>query len=172
QLGVLAAGFDALGVDDRLATRDRGTPLGALGGFLALRTPHADRLRQALRDRGVAVDSRGEVLRLGPAPYLSDAQLEAGIAALGEALSDPALPVAPGSAGRAAGGPARRGRPPGRGGGERTGSGHNGGVTDAAPPPSPVFLYDGDCSFCTTCANFIERRIPTSARVVPWQFTD
>jgi len=95
QLGVLAAGFDALGVDDRLATRDRGTPLGALGGFLALRTPHADRLRQALRDRGVAVDSRGEVLRLGPAPYLSDAQLEAGIAALGEALSDPALPVAP-----------------------------------------------------------------------------
>ena len=45
-------------------------------------------------------------------------------------------------------------------------------MTDAAPPPSPVFLYDGDCSFCTTCANFLERRIPTSARVVPWQFTD
>jgi predicted DCC family thiol-disulfide oxidoreductase YuxK len=36
----------------------------------------------------------------------------------------------------------------------------------------PVFLYDGDCSFCTSCANFIERRIPTSARVVPWQFSD
>ena len=25
-------------------------------------------------------DSRGEVLRLGPAPYLSDAQIEAGVA--------------------------------------------------------------------------------------------
>jgi predicted DCC family thiol-disulfide oxidoreductase YuxK len=37
---------------------------------------------------------------------------------------------------------------------------------------SPTFVYDGDCSFCTTCAEFIERRIPTHARVVPWQFAD
>jgi predicted DCC family thiol-disulfide oxidoreductase YuxK len=36
----------------------------------------------------------------------------------------------------------------------------------------PVFLYDGDCAFCTTCAHVIERRIPTSARVTPWQFED
>ena len=36
----------------------------------------------------------------------------------------------------------------------------------------PTFVYDGDCSFCTSCARFIERRIPTRARVVPWQFTD
>ncbi len=36
----------------------------------------------------------------------------------------------------------------------------------------PVFVYDGDCSFCTTCAQFIERRIPTGARVVAWQLTD
>ncbi|MBO4207394.1 thiol-disulfide oxidoreductase DCC family protein [Micromonospora echinofusca] len=35
-----------------------------------------------------------------------------------------------------------------------------------------TFVYDGDCAFCTTCANFIERRIPTRARVVPWQFAD
>jgi predicted DCC family thiol-disulfide oxidoreductase YuxK len=37
---------------------------------------------------------------------------------------------------------------------------------------TPTFVYDGDCSFCTTCAEFIERRIPTHARVVPWQFAD
>jgi predicted DCC family thiol-disulfide oxidoreductase YuxK len=37
---------------------------------------------------------------------------------------------------------------------------------------TPAFVYDGDCSFCTTCAEFIERRIPTHARVVPWQFAD
>jgi len=37
---------------------------------------------------------------------------------------------------------------------------------------SPVFLFDGDCAFCTTCANFVERRIPTGATVTPWQFAD
>jgi predicted DCC family thiol-disulfide oxidoreductase YuxK len=36
----------------------------------------------------------------------------------------------------------------------------------------PVFLYDGDCAFCTSCARFIERRIPTAAEVTPWQFAD
>ena len=34
----------------------------------------------------------------------------------------------------------------------------------------PVFVFDGDCSFCTTCAGFIERRIPTRATVIAWQF--
>jgi predicted DCC family thiol-disulfide oxidoreductase YuxK len=36
----------------------------------------------------------------------------------------------------------------------------------------PTFVYDGDCSFCTSCAQFIERRIPSHATVVPWQFAD
>jgi predicted DCC family thiol-disulfide oxidoreductase YuxK len=36
----------------------------------------------------------------------------------------------------------------------------------------PTFVYDGDCAFCTTCAQFIERRIPSRATVVPWQFAD
>ncbi len=35
-----------------------------------------------------------------------------------------------------------------------------------------TFVFDGDCSFCSVCARFIERRIPTSARVLPWQFAD
>ena len=35
-----------------------------------------------------------------------------------------------------------------------------------------TFVYDGDCAFCSSCAQFIERRIPTRATVVPWQFTD
>ena len=35
-----------------------------------------------------------------------------------------------------------------------------------------VFLFDGDCAFCTSCARFVERHIPTSARVVAWQFAD
>lgn len=40
------------------------------------------------------------------------------------------------------------------------------------PTERPVFLYDGDCAFCTSCARFIERRIPTGATVVAWQHAD
>ena len=39
-------------------------------------------------------------------------------------------------------------------------------------PNRPVFLYDGDCAFCTSCARFIQRHIPTSAELTPWQFAD
>src|SRR5690606_30734297 len=41
---------------------------GRRGGFVALRTPHADRLVQGLRERSVFTDARGPILRLGPAP--------------------------------------------------------------------------------------------------------
>ena len=59
-------------------------PLTAVGGFLALRCPGAAGVASSLRDRGVLTDFRGESLRLGPAPYLSDHQLRAAIAALGD----------------------------------------------------------------------------------------
>jgi kynureninase len=86
QVDLLAARFDALGAPDAVITRDRSTPLDAYGAFLALRSPRAGELQDALAQRGVLTDSRGTWLRLGPAPYLADEQLEAGIAALGEAL--------------------------------------------------------------------------------------
>jgi kynureninase len=56
-----------------------------VGGFLALESPHAGALRDALGRLGVMADSRGRHLRLGPAPYLSDAQLREAVARLGEA---------------------------------------------------------------------------------------
>jgi kynureninase len=87
QVDLLAAGFDALGLDDAVVTRDRETPLDRYGAFLALRTARAGELQRALAARGVLTDSRGSWLRLGPAPYLSDAQLEAAIGLLGEALA-------------------------------------------------------------------------------------
>jgi kynureninase len=87
QREVLAAAFDALDLPETLVTRDRATPPTSFGGFLALETPHAQSLRDALRERGVTTDARGRYLRLGPAPYLSDAQLEAAIAALGESVA-------------------------------------------------------------------------------------
>ncbi|MGE5176024.1 MAG: hypothetical protein ACM3JJ_06565 [Hyphomicrobiales bacterium] len=85
QVARLAERFDALGLDPRVATRDRTVPLERIGGFLALESPHAGALHRALRAREIFTDVRGEVLRLGPAPYLSDAQIDAAIEALGEA---------------------------------------------------------------------------------------
>lgn len=86
QIGVLAAAFDGLGLDPAVIDRDRSAPLSETGGFLALRSPRAGPLTAALHARGVVVDARGEVLRFGPAPYLSDSQLRDAINALGEIL--------------------------------------------------------------------------------------
>jgi kynureninase len=85
QVGLLAAGFDALDLAPGLIARDRGVPLAALGGFLALRAPRAADFVSLLRARGVHADARGELLRLGPAPYLSDRQLRDAVRALGDA---------------------------------------------------------------------------------------
>jgi kynureninase len=83
QTTLLAERFDALGLDD--VTRDRETPLEAFGGFLALESDRAEELFRVLLAEGVVTDSRGRYLRLGPAPYHSDEQLESAIEALGRA---------------------------------------------------------------------------------------
>lgn len=49
------------------------------GGFVALRTPRAGELSRALREDDIYTDSRGDILRLGPAPYLTDAEIDRGI---------------------------------------------------------------------------------------------
>ncbi len=84
QIGVLAAEFDALDLDPAIVSRDRDVPLSEIGGFLALRSPVATSLTNKLRARAVWTDARGDVLRLGPAPYLCDRQLQDAIAAVGE----------------------------------------------------------------------------------------
>ncbi len=86
QNGLLADRFDALDAPPEVITRDRTAPREAFGGFLALTSARAGELRKMLAERGVLTDSRGDKLRFGPAPYLSDAQLEAAIATLGEVL--------------------------------------------------------------------------------------
>ena len=56
------------------------------GGFLAIRTTAAVGVAHQLRKRGVHCDARGDVLRLGPAPYLRDDQLSDAIRLLAEVL--------------------------------------------------------------------------------------
>jgi kynureninase len=87
QRRVLTAAFDELAVADGLITRDRETPADAFAGFLSLTSPRATELQAALAARGVRTDSRGDHLRLGPAPYLTDVQLVDAVAILGEVLA-------------------------------------------------------------------------------------
>jgi predicted DCC family thiol-disulfide oxidoreductase YuxK len=41
-----------------------------------------------------------------------------------------------------------------------------------ASPNTPLLIFDGDCAFCTTSAQWIEHRLPAAARVEPWQRLD
>lgn len=87
QIGLLAERFDALDLDPRLVDRDRSVPLDRIGGFLSLRSRSARELYTGLHDRGILTDYRGDLLRVGPAPYISDQQLRAAMEALGEVAS-------------------------------------------------------------------------------------
>ena len=87
QIGLLATEIDALDLDPAVVDRDRSVPLESLGGFLALSSPEAPRITAALAERGVHVDHRGNVLRLGPAPYLTDEQLQEAVSTLGEVVA-------------------------------------------------------------------------------------
>jgi kynureninase len=82
QVALLVSGIEALDLDTQVA-RIEPMPEERRGGFLAIRSPHAPDLSKALRGHGVLTDARGQVLRLGPAPYLSDEQLRRACAALG-----------------------------------------------------------------------------------------
>ena len=85
QVGLLRSEIDALDLPPELLSR-RDVPLSQLAGFLALHTPRAAELQGELARRGVLCDARGTVLRLGPAPYLSDDQLREAVAILAEAV--------------------------------------------------------------------------------------
>lgn len=87
QLARLAKGIEALDADPAALSWDRDLPLERRGGFLALDAPNAGELVARLRSRGVFADHRGGVLRVGPAPYVTDAQLDEAIGLLGEAIN-------------------------------------------------------------------------------------
>ena len=81
QVGLLENGILSLDVDPSVAHVVR-IPAERRGGFLAIRSPRASELAQALRHHAVFADARGEILRLGPAPYVSDEQLSEAVAKL------------------------------------------------------------------------------------------
>lgn len=82
QVSLLKSGVEALDLHESVAHVEP-VPDERRGGFLAIRSPHAAELSRALRAHGVLTDARGQVLRLGPAPYLADDQLRRAVDALG-----------------------------------------------------------------------------------------
>jgi len=54
-----------------------GTRNDAIGRFLAVAAPRAAKTQQALRKQNIWTAYRGDTLRVGPAPYVTDAQLAA-----------------------------------------------------------------------------------------------
>lgn len=86
QVGLLAREFAALDADPAVA-RLENVPPDRRAGFLAVRTPRAADLVRNLRQASVFADARGQILRLGPAPYVSDDQLRAAIATLSRLIT-------------------------------------------------------------------------------------
>ncbi|MDH5627024.1 MAG: kynureninase, partial [Candidatus Krumholzibacteria bacterium] len=88
QVGLLVQRFDALGLDPALISRDPARQLANIAGFLVLRSSRAGDICRALRERGVFTDYRGDVLRMGPAPYLCDDQIVRAVGILGDVCRD------------------------------------------------------------------------------------
>jgi len=86
QTGLLARLVDELDLPESVIARDRATPREAFGGFLGLECPQAELVARQLADEDVLTDARGHYLRLGPAPYLSDEQLQAAVERLADVL--------------------------------------------------------------------------------------
>lgn len=86
QMSLMAKEFKELDLPKKLI--DLPVDVEYMGGFMALASPYAQSLCEKMRDRGVHTDYQGSWLRLGPAPYLCDEQLEDGMIALEESLQE------------------------------------------------------------------------------------
>jgi kynureninase len=85
QVGLLKTEFERLDLPPHVAHVEP-MPDERRGGFLAIRANEAIGVARRLRRQGVHCDARGNVLRLGPAPYLRDDQLRDAIRMLGDVL--------------------------------------------------------------------------------------
>ncbi len=84
QIQLMAEKFDKFDLDDRIIRRDSNTSITKSGGFLVLESPVSGEISKKLFEYGIYTDYRGESLRLGPAPYISDDKLNQALDALNE----------------------------------------------------------------------------------------
>lgn len=86
QVGLLRELFLEQGFEPEAIRLKHTNPLEQNGGFLALQSPMSRQIQAVLMDHGVFTDARGEILRLGPAPYITTRQIEQAIEALNKAV--------------------------------------------------------------------------------------
>jgi len=75
QIGLMISEFKRNDLNPAIISYDDSKPITASGGFLVLKSPKASIISKKLYMQNVFTDFREEYLRLGPAPYVSDAQL-------------------------------------------------------------------------------------------------
>lgn len=76
QVALLRERFLGKKFDTSLIRLTHEEPLENNGGFLSLTSPRARDVRAKLLENGVFTDARGDILRFGPAPYITTKQIE------------------------------------------------------------------------------------------------
>lgn len=76
QIGLLMRRFDDADFDHRVIKKLSTYGLQTTAGFFALQSKYAKKIQRLLVKHDIYTDVRADLLRLGPAPYLSDQQLE------------------------------------------------------------------------------------------------
>ncbi len=87
QVAHLMDRFRKTGADPEIIRLKEDVEAEHLGGFVAFEAPDAMGIGMRLKQRGMYVDTRGTTLRIGPAPYHTDAQLDAAIDELMRAVT-------------------------------------------------------------------------------------
>lgn len=88
QLSYLRELFDEQNVEGSGIEHANRRPVEESGGFLALRSEKARKLRAMLLEKDIFTDARDDILRIGPAPYTTSEQCEAVIGELFECIND------------------------------------------------------------------------------------
>jgi selenocysteine lyase/cysteine desulfurase len=86
QVGLLRERFLAKHFDRSVIRLTHEEPLEKNGGFLSLTSPRARDIRAKLMENEVFTDARGEILRFGPAPYITTSQIESAMDKLEKVL--------------------------------------------------------------------------------------
>ena len=86
QIGLLIKEFDKLELDPKIIKRDTTVSIENIAGFLVLYSDSAGKISEKLKEKNVWTDYRGNVLRFGPAPYISDEQIKEAMKILGKVV--------------------------------------------------------------------------------------